>query len=253
MGISTSRATEQSTVTPKAGAGYDFKKIYANGIPSESSYKFEELGLGRAMLITPHIFKDERGCFIENFNTAQFQEYFGFSVAQDCMSVNKLHTLRGIHGDWRTWKVVNVPKGSVLACIIDLNPESPTYFQSKFVELNDKNRQILLVPPGFGNSFLVLEEGTIYCYKKSTYFQPGGEFTLFYNFVEWPADIDFILSKRDDARWDPDIPRCKESFEKAMQSRSDLENNPFLSSSASKELPHHCQTISRKTSGYIGG
>jgi len=224
MGITTSRETKQSTVDLK-DAG-DFQKIYANGIPPESSYKFEELGLGRAMIITPHIFKDERGMFIELFNTIQFEAYFGFSIAQDCMSVNKLHCLRGIHGDWRTWKVVHCPKGGVLACIIDLNPESPTYFQSKFVAINDKNRNILLIPPGFGNSFLVLEEGSVYCYKKSTYYEPGGEFTLSYNYLEWPDNIDFVLSKRD---VDPEIPCCKESFEKAMQSRSDLENNPFLS------------------------
>ena len=191
-------------------------------IPIESSYKFQELGLGKSMIITPYVFRDDRGEFIETYNKHQFDEKLGLDFAQDCVSVNKIHTLRGLHGDYRTWKLIHCPYGSVLACIIDLNPDSVTYFQSKMVHINDKNRHMLLVPPGFGNSFLVLEDHTVYSYKKTTYFRPGGEFTLHPNYV-WPKDEQHILSQRD-----RDASKGREEFEKAMKLRSDLENNPFL-------------------------
>ncbi len=197
-------------------------------IPKESSYKFQGLGLGRSMVITPYVFKDERGEFIETFHLAQFQERLGGLVfAQDCTSVSRLHCLRGLHGDFRTWKIIHCPKGSVIACIVDLNPASPTYFQSRRVVISDKNRKMLLVPPGFGNSFLVLEDHTVYSYKKTTYFRPGAEFTLRYDTeetgIKWPENIDFLLSKRD-----IEAPDSREKFEAAMCLRADLENNPFL-------------------------
>lgn len=198
-----------------------------SSIPKESAYQFQELGLGRSMVITPYVFRDERGEFIEVFHRTQFEERLGLVFAQDCISVNRLHTLRGLHGDFRTWKLIHCPKGAVLACIVDLNPESPTYFQSRKVRIDDKNRQILLVPPGFGNSYLVLEDNTVYSYKKTTYFVPGAEFTLAYDAkgtgIEWPEHIDFLLSQRDQT-----APETRASFEAAMMLRNDLENNPFL-------------------------
>lgn len=207
------------------------------GIPKESSYEFQELGLGRSMVITPYVFRDERGEFIEVFHRAQFEEQFGLVFALDCTSVNRLHTLRGLHGDFRTWKLIHCPKGSVLACIVDLNPESPTYFQSRRVQIDDQNRRLLLVPPGFGNSYLVFEDNTVYSYKKTTYFRPGAEFTLAYDAeetgIEWPKHIDFLLSQRDQT-----APSTLEAFEAAMRLRQDLENNPFLENNDSLE---YCQ------------
>lgn len=205
----------------------DEADIDLSRIPKESSYEFQGLGLGGSMIITPYVFKDERGEFIETFHRAQFRERLGLDFAQDCTSVSRLHCLRGIHGDFRTWKLIHCPKGSVLACIVDLNPGSPTYFQSRRATISDRNRWMLLVPPGFGNSFLVLEHDTIYSYKKTTYFRPGAEFTLRYDTretgIEWPENIDFLLSKRD-----TEAPDSRESFEAAMRQRTDLENNPFL-------------------------
>ena len=199
------------------------EKVYPNGVPIESSYKFEKLRLNRSMLITPHVFKDDRGEFIEVFNQIQFKQVLGIDFMQDCTSVSRKNTLRGIHGDFRTWKLIHCPKGSVMVCIIDLNPRSTTYFQSIRVLINDKNRALLLVPPGFGNSFYVLEEDTVYCYKKTTYFVPGFEFTLHYTCVQWPNGIDPILSTRD-----LHAPMNRIEFESEMKKRSDLENNPFL-------------------------
>lgn len=191
-------------------------------VPIESSYSFIELGLGSAKVIRPYVFKDMRGEFVETFNLAQFDRYLGITFVQDCVSVSRLHTLRGIHGDFRTWKLIHCPKGSVLANIIDLNQSSPTYFQSKSVEISDKNRDMLLVPPGFGNSFYVLEDNTVYSYKKTTYFKPGAEFTLHYSCVNWPSGIIPILSDRDSK---PQKDRC--DFEKEMRCRKGLEFNPW--------------------------
>lgn len=142
------------------------------------------------------------------------------------MSVSRRDTLRGIHGDYRTWKLIQCVHGAVMAAIVDLNPGSKTYFQSRTVFLNDRNRLMLLVPPGFGNSFLVLSDEAVYSYKKSTYFKPGAEFTLHHaaegTGIDWPID-----SPRLSAR-DTEAPRQRASFAAAMRHRRDLEGNPFL-------------------------
>ncbi len=192
-------------------------------VPKESSYDFVELGLGEAMVIKPYVFQDLRGEFVETFNRAQFDRQLGLNFVQDCVSISKVHTLRGLHGDFRTWKLIHCPRGSVVANIIDLNPSSPTYFESRTVEINDRNRDMLLVPPGFGNLFYVLEDNTVYSYKKTTYFRPGAEFTLHYGCVEWPEGIKPILSERD-----LKPPKERLEFEREMMGRLDLENNPFV-------------------------
>ena len=199
-------------------------------IPNESRYKFHELGLGRSMIIAPYVFRDNRGEFLEVFNQMQFNHLLGIDFVQDCTSISHIHSLRGFHGDFQTWKLIFCPKGAVHACIIDLNPSSPTYFQSKEVLIDDTNRLMLLVPPGFGNSYYTLEKNTVYCYKKTTYFCPGAEFTLDYRCVKWPER--FSLENKDDppimSQRDLNAPIDRLGFERAMKKRSDLVQNPFL-------------------------
>lgn len=192
-----------------------------------SQYAIEPIYLAGARIITPTVFHDARGYFSEVFNLTLFSDT-GIKVdfVQDCVSCSRQGVLRGFHGDFQTWKLVQVLKGAVMAAIVDLNPSSPTYFKSYVAMLNDINRKMLLVPPGFGNSFLVLSEEAIYFYKKTEYFSPSGEFTLRWNSpdvnVEWPISTPF-LSKRD--KYPPDT---RKAFEESLRERQELPKNPFI-------------------------
>ena len=109
--------------------------------------------------------------------------------------------LRGLHGDWRTTKIVTVINGSGYALIADNREESPTYKQWQSFTLSKQNKQMLLLPAGIGNSILALEDNMIYYYKQNTHFVDGQQFTIKWDSPEW----DFwwpirepILSMRDE-------------------------------------------------------
>ena len=98
---------------------------------------------------------------------------------QDDISTSVKHTLRGLHGDTKTWKLVQCLYGSLLQVVVDFREDSSTYLQYDMFPLNDKNRNQILIPPGHINGHLVMSESAIFSYKQSTlYGGPGSQFTI---------------------------------------------------------------------------
>jgi dTDP-4-dehydrorhamnose 3,5-epimerase len=151
--------------------------------------------------IEPEVFTDHRGCYVELFDTEHYRQLCGgVEFVQDDVSVSHPRVLRGLHGDFATWKLVSVLHGRGHAIIADNRPESPTYRRWQAFELSGDTRHQLLLPPGIGNSVQVLQGPLVYWYKQSTHFQDGRQFTIRWDdpswgFV-WPIQ-DPILSERD--------------------------------------------------------
>lgn len=109
--------------------------------------------------------------------------------------------MRGLHGDWRTTKLVTVLNGSGYALIADNRKNSPTYGQWQSFILSGQNRNQLLLPAGIGNSVLALEDNMIYFYKQNTHFIDGQQFTIKWDDPEWNfwwPNKNPILSMRDE-------------------------------------------------------
>ena len=113
------------------------------------------------------------------------------------------NVLRGLHGDDKTWKLVSCIYGEVFQVIVDCRNDSMTYMQSETLILNEQNKNMLLVPPGFANGFYVISDISIYYYKLAydgDYNDAEDQFTLKWNDtragITWPC-IDPILSDRD--------------------------------------------------------
>lgn len=151
--------------------------------------------------IVPEAFADHRGRYVELFDTDKYHEATGgVAFVQDDISVSETHVLRGLHGDWATTKLVSVLHGTGYAVIADNRPTSPTYRQWQAFELSGENRVQLLLPPGIGNSILVLQGPLVYWYKQDTHFVPGKQFTIRWNDPEWGFQwpvAEPILSERD--------------------------------------------------------
>lgn len=77
-------------------------------------------------------------------------------------------------------KVVTVIQGRGMDSVVDLRPESPTYLQWKGVELNAEEALTLIIPAGFGQTFLSLEENTILMYSTDKTGKEGYSKTLNY-------------------------------------------------------------------------
>jgi|TARA_R110000822_G_scaffold217168_2_gene351670 dTDP-4-dehydrorhamnose 3,5-epimerase len=152
-------------------------------------------------VITPDVFHDFRGEYVETWNSETYKVFYDVEFKQDDISTSVKHTLRGLHGDFTTWKLVSCLYGSLLQVVVDMRPESRTYLKHELFSINDKNRNQILIPPGFANGHLVMSDFGIFSYKQSTLY--GGaskQFTVRWDDpkvgIEWPINNP-ILSSRD--------------------------------------------------------
>ena len=144
-------------------------------------------------------FEDFRG----SIYTTYHQTDFDLSFIHDKISVRRQNSLVGIHGDFKTHKLVTCLHGEIFVAIVDNREDSSDYQKHRTFILTGDNHKQLLVPPGMGNSFLVLSELCIYSYKLAydgDYADVGEQFTLKwddpkYN-IYWPIKNP-MLSERD--------------------------------------------------------
>jgi dTDP-4-dehydrorhamnose 3,5-epimerase len=167
--------------------------------------KVQETSLAGVLLLTPTIYRDNRGAFYETWNLRSMTEA-GLPAhwVQDNFSVSKKNVLRGIHYQviQPQGKLVRVVYGAVLDVAVDLRRGSPTFGKHVAAELTGENGQMLWIPEGFGHAFLVLSEDAGFAYKVTDYYSPAGERTIRWNdpdlAIPWLANAaDVIVSEKD--------------------------------------------------------
>jgi dTDP-4-dehydrorhamnose 3,5-epimerase len=169
--------------------------------------KIEETSLAGVLVLTPKIFRDERGAFSETFNLRRMAEA-GLPThwVQDNFSISRKNVLRGIHYQIAQpqGKRVRVTHGAVLDVAVDLRRSSPTFGKHVTAELSGENGRMLWIPPGFGHAFLVLSEIAGFAYKVTDYYSPEGERTILWNdpelAIEWPIGKDEAIVSEKDAK-----------------------------------------------------
>lgn len=179
--------------------------------------KFEKTPLQDCFIITPEIYSDHRGFFLESFHKEKFNEASGLDIefVQDNQSVSKKGVLRGLHfqsGEFAQAKLVRVIHGEVLDVVVDLRPDSPSFKQSYQLILSDKNHHQLFIPQGFAHGFITLSETAVFSYKCDRFYYPGSESGIIYNdpdlAIEWNfPENELILSEKDTK-----LPTLKELF-----------------------------------------
>jgi dTDP-4-dehydrorhamnose 3,5-epimerase len=135
---------------------------------------------------------DHRGEYLETYNSRDWPLPEGVTFVQDCMSFSHKGVLRGLHGDWETWKLVTCLQGSMLLQLVDCRIDKP---EPMSFLMTDMRRHQVLIPPGVANGHLCLDD-CVFGYKKSTYFDPGREFTLKWDYINWHVTSP-VLSERD--------------------------------------------------------
>ena len=83
----------------------------------------------------------------------------------DKVSTSRKNVLRGIHGDYKSHKLITCLYGEIYFVTVDYRPESPTFLQWDWEILSDRNRKQVLLSPGIGNGFVVLSETSVFHYK----------------------------------------------------------------------------------------
>ena len=168
--------------------------------------KFEKTKLEGVVVITPDVFGDHRGFFMESWSEHKMEEAgLHYNFVQDNHSMSSVKgTLRGIHfqkGDKAQAKLVRCVKGAVLDVAVDLRHESPTYKQWVAVELSAENKKQLMIPRGFGHGFVTLTDEVEFLYKADNYYAPEADGGIRWNDpeigVDWGVENP-ILSAKDE-------------------------------------------------------
>ncbi len=132
-------------------------------------FEFEKLNFEGAVLITPRVFPDGRGFFLESFKRSDFEKAgLPADFVQDNHSKSSKGVLRGLHYQ-RTpaaqGKLLRCSKGSILDVGVDIRRDSPTFGKWLAVELSAENAKMLYLPPGFAHGFLTLTDTAELLYK----------------------------------------------------------------------------------------
>jgi len=151
------------------------------------------LALPEVWRLTPRVFGDDRGFFLETFNAAVFAAA-GLPVdwAQDNHSRSVRGVLRGLHYQLHhpQGKLVRVSRGAVFDVAVDLRRSSPRFGRWTGAVLSDQNQHMLWIPPGFAHGFLVLSEEADFCYKCTTLWHPPSDRSLRWDDpeigIDWP-------------------------------------------------------------------
>ena len=152
-------------------------------------------------VFTPDVHTDYRGELWTTWKKGEFPIDLEFN--HDKVSTSRKNVIRGIHGDNKSWKLVTCLYGELYFVIVDNRKDSINYLEWDCIILNDKNRSSVLIPPGFGNSFCVLSNYSIFMYKwsyKGRYPDVEDQFTLKWDDerigINWPIEKP-ILQLRD--------------------------------------------------------
>ena len=175
---------------------------------SENNLILTRTKIPDVFVLTPRLFEDERGTFIETFQSQKLQAA-GIAAAfvQDNQSGSRRGVLRGLHYQIQQpqGKLVRAVVGEIYDVAVDLRRSSPTFGQWVGEYLSPQNRRQMWVPAGFAHGFYVLSEWAEVLYKTTDYYAPQFERTLLWNDealgIEWPLleEVPTILSAKDSA------------------------------------------------------
>jgi len=168
----------------------------------------EQPALAPLLVLTPRVFRDERGFFTESFNKRAFAEAAGadFDFVQDNHSRSSRGVLRGLHYQLpprAQGKLVRVVAGEIFDVAVDLRRGSATFGRWFGIVLSAEKGNQLWIPPGFAHGFLTLSETADVLYKATDYYDPSSERSVAWNDpdigIAWDLDIEPILSAKDAA------------------------------------------------------
>lgn len=164
------------------------------------------------VVLTPTVFKDNRGYFYESYNQKTWQQAgITAQFVQDNESFSSQNTLRGLHFQkppFAQAKLVRVLEGAVWDVAVDLRKNSPTFGKWYGVELSADNKKQFFIPRGFAHGFSVLTPTAKFAYKCDNFYNKASEGSILFKDTDLNIDWKIDLSK-------------------AVLSEKDLKNLPF--------------------------
>ena len=157
-------------------------------------FEFKRLGIPDVILITPRVFTDERGFFIETYQKDDFAKagITGEFIQQN-HSKSVKGVLRGLHYQKEPYaqaKLVRCIKGEIFDVAVDIRKNSPTFGKYVSAMLSEENKNMLYIPRGFAHGFEVLNDFAEVIYNVDNTYSKKSESGILWNdneiMVKWP-------------------------------------------------------------------
>jgi len=155
--------------------------------------KFIPAEISDLIIVEPDVFGDHRGFFMESWHTEKFaQGGIDAHFVQDNQSRSSQGILRGLHYQIQKpqGKLVRVLSGEIFDVAVDLRKNSPTFGKWFGIYLNDTDKKMLWVPPGFGHGFYVVSAQADFFYKCTDFYAQEHERTILWDdpdlAIDWP-------------------------------------------------------------------
>ena len=165
--------------------------------------RFEATALPGVIRITPDIFRDERGCFMETYHRRKYEEGgIRSRFVQDNRSRSSQGVLRGLHYQLRhpQAKLVYAVTGEIFDVAVDLRRQSDTFGKWVAMRLSEENRRQMFIPEGFAHGFCVVSPWADVVYKCSDFYFPDDDYGLLWSDpevkIDWPLSQP-VLSEKD--------------------------------------------------------
>ena len=116
----------------------------------------KKLEIPEVLLLTPRVFEDYRGYYMESYSKRTMAE-IGIDtvfVQDNHLLSAKKYTIRGIHfqnAPQAQAKLLRCTRGKILDIAVDLRKSSPTYKKYVSVVLDAETKQQIFIPKGFGH------------------------------------------------------------------------------------------------------
>ena len=163
--------------------------------------------LNSAYILMPERYSDERGFFIESWNTKTFEYLLREKInfVQDNHSFSYKNVLRGLHYQLPPnpqGKLVRCITGEIFDVIVDIRKSSGTFLEWFGVYLNEENQKQIWIPAGFAHGFLTISNTANVAYKTTHFWDKKSEYSINFNDpkikIEWPnLKNNFLLSEKD--------------------------------------------------------
>ena len=168
-------------------------------------FEFRRLDIKDVVLVTPKVFGDSRGFFMEAYKKSDFFENgINIDFTQDNHSKSTKGVLRGLHYQAKPYgqaKLVRCPKGKIFDVAVDIRPDSPTFKKWVGEILSEENKNMLFIPEGFAHGFIVLSDEAELLYKTGKEYAPASDRGIRWNDpeigVDWGIDFEPLVSEKD--------------------------------------------------------
>jgi dTDP-4-dehydrorhamnose 3,5-epimerase len=148
-------------------------------------------------VVTPEIFGDDRGVFIETYRREWFPQ--GREMVQGNRADRTAGCIVGLHYHLHQADYWYVPRGTARVVLHDLREGSPTDGATLSLDIGEHDHRGVFIPPGVAHGFASLTDMTI-TYLVDGYYNPADELGVMWNDPAVDADWgiqDPVLSKRD--------------------------------------------------------